>query len=133
MKFAVAVLIEGNHSFLMIRRNRSPGVGLWALPGGLAMENESTMAAASREACEELGLKVKIIGLIGVYGENDSQLVLIVYAARSLSCDFKINPREIQEAQFFDPDNIPDLAFERDRKIISDWLICKRFNVWDRE
>ena len=133
MKLAVAVLLEGNDSFLMIRRKRPPGIGLWAFPGGLAMKNESAMAAAFREVFEELGLKIRIVGLIGVYSENDSQIVLIVYAARSLSLDFKINLREVQEVQFFDPKNIPNLAFKRDRKIISDWLICKRFDVWVRE
>ena len=130
MKLTVAVLLEQNGSFLMVRRNRPPGIGLWALPGGVAEENETAMVAACREMLEEVGIAIRILGLIGVYCDDNSQMTLIVYAASSPNEEFTINPEEVQAVEFFDPLNLPKLAFQRDKKVVNDWLICKRFNAW---
>ena len=130
MKLAVAVLLEDNGSLLMIRRNRPPGIGLWALPGGAAKKYETAAMAASREIMEEVGLTIRIIGLIGVYTENNSESVLVVYAASSSNLEFRINADEVQALKFFNPGNLPKLAFQRDKKVVNDWLICKQFNAW---
>ena len=130
VKLAVAVLLEHNGSFLMIRRNRPPGIGLWALPGGAAKKNETAMVAACREMLEEIGIAIRILGLIGVYCDDNSQMTLIVYAASSPNEEFTINPEEVQAVEFFDPLNLPKLAFQRDKKVVSDWLMCKRFKAW---
>ena len=130
VKLAVAVLLEHNGSFLMIRRNRPPGIGLWALPGGAAKENEAAIFTARREMMEELGIKIQVLGVIGVYYEDNSEMVLIVFAGSPSKLEFRINPEEVQAVGFFDPDSIPKLAFQRDKKVVSDWLICKRFKAW---
>lgn len=54
-----AVVRAGGH-VLLIRRGRSPGRGLWALPGGFLEPREPVMLAALRELVEETGLPLSL-------------------------------------------------------------------------
>jgi bifunctional NMN adenylyltransferase/nudix hydrolase len=47
-----------NGRVLMIRRKKHPGKGLWALPGGHVMLNETSLQAGLRELKEETQIKV---------------------------------------------------------------------------
>ena len=56
------VLIEKNGSFLLIKRKK-PLLGLlWAFPGGVQNPGETEEQSAIREAKEETGLDVEIVG-----------------------------------------------------------------------
>jgi 8-oxo-dGTP pyrophosphatase MutT (NUDIX family) len=44
---------------------------LWCLPGGAVDPGESVVEAAERETLEEVGIKVKVLRLIGVYSCPD--------------------------------------------------------------
>ena len=55
-----AVVIQSGH-ILMIRRNKAPGKGLWALPGGFLNEGESLREAVLRELIEETQIKLQPI------------------------------------------------------------------------
>lgn len=54
-----AVVHAGGH-VLLIRRGRSPGRGLWALPGGFLEPREPVLHAAVRELVEETGLPLSM-------------------------------------------------------------------------
>lgn len=60
----VVVLKEGQ--VLLVKRGAPPSQGKWSLPGGLVQLGESAEAAAVREAEEECGLRVRLLGLVGV-------------------------------------------------------------------
>jgi ADP-ribose pyrophosphatase YjhB (NUDIX family) len=45
--------------FLLVKRGKDPGKGLWSSPGGGINVGESTLAAAARELAEETGLTDK--------------------------------------------------------------------------
>lgn len=60
-------------------------------------------------------LKVWILGVIGVYSRRDSPMVLIVYAAFAPSLELAIDPKEFKGAQILTSNNMPSLAFSRDR------------------
>ncbi|RBM16064.1 NUDIX domain-containing protein [Streptomyces sp. PT12] len=54
----------------------------WDLPGGMVEANESPVEAASRELFEELGIKLKPLGVLSVdwdppHGPWDDQIVII--------------------------------------------------------
>lgn len=62
----VGVLIEEDGRYLLVRRAAEPDAGLWSIPGGLIEVGERAVAAAAREALEETGLTVEILGMVDV-------------------------------------------------------------------
>jgi 8-oxo-dGTP diphosphatase len=64
-QLAVSGVIFRDGKMLLVRRARSPGKGLYSLPGGRVEFGESMHAALHREVGEETGLKIEILGLAG--------------------------------------------------------------------
>lgn len=58
------VVIQSGY-VLMVRRAKSPGKGLWALPGGHVNKDEDSFAASIRELREETCLKIPSKVLVG--------------------------------------------------------------------
>lgn len=63
----VAVIIERNGQFLMVEELDAKGSRVLNQPAGHLEENESLLAAASREALEETGWPFTPESLIGIY------------------------------------------------------------------
>lgn len=60
-----AVIVE-NGRVLLVRRNKPPRAGHWSLPGGAQELGETFAEACVREAREETGLAVEVLGLVDV-------------------------------------------------------------------
>jgi 8-oxo-dGTP diphosphatase len=60
-----AVLITDGDRILLGLRNKEPNFGRWVLPGGGIEYGETHEQAAIREAKEELGVEIEILGLAG--------------------------------------------------------------------
>lgn len=92
--------------YLLRRAQRDQAHGLWILPGGHVDRGEEVAAAAVREVAEELGLEVRLQGLVGVYSYPGNPVVLVVYAA--LTDGREPRPgREALEVRAFAPAGIP--------------------------
>ncbi|MEK7820354.1 MAG: NUDIX hydrolase [Pseudomonadota bacterium] len=63
---AVGAVVVDNGKVLLIRRGKPPRPGQWSLPGGGQELGESYIEAAIREAREETGLAIEVLGLIDV-------------------------------------------------------------------
>ncbi len=117
---ASAVVERGDGAVALIKRLWEPGTGLWALPGGFIEYGEPVRETARREVEEEIGLKVEIGDLIGVYdiikrspeGGVVYHFITICYRARVLGNSFELKPGEdVGGARWFMPSEIsPDIV-----------------------
>jgi 8-oxo-dGTP diphosphatase len=64
---AVGVLIQDKDKVLLIKRGTEPGKGSWSIPGGMIELGETAREAGKREVEEEIGLKVELNQVIGVF------------------------------------------------------------------
>jgi len=65
----VDVIIRTSRGVVLIKRKNEPYKRRWALPGGFVHYGERVEDAATREAKEETGLRVKLGKLVGVYSD----------------------------------------------------------------
>ena len=121
-KLAVAVLILRDGRILLGKRG--PGTrepGKWSFPAGFVERGERVESAAAREAREETGLDVTIGNLIGLYSSDGEPVVLAVYAASATNGE-PLAGDDLTEIGWFDPSELPELAFPRDLRILETWL-----------
>jgi 8-oxo-dGTP diphosphatase len=121
-KVAVAVILGDEDGVLLGRRRIDPGSGSWSFPAGYVNRGEVLEEAAVREVLEELGLAVRLTGLVGVYSERGEPVVLVVYAGEVQAGEARPDGHEVSEVRRFALDALPaDLAFPHDRQVLSDW------------
>ncbi len=117
---AVILFQEG---IVLIRRANPPYQGSYALPGGFVEIGETVQQAAMREAGEETGLDIDLLGLVGVYSDPArdprGHVVSVAFLARGRGR--LQSGSDARSAAVFPPGELPDLAFDHDR-IISDAL-----------
>ncbi len=120
-KVAVICIVPRNGKVLMIRRSTDLGYGLWGLPGGYVDRGEVVEVAAAREVWEETGLEVAVGGLLGLFSESGNPVIVAAYIGRETGGTLAAGP-EALEVEFFDVDNLPELAFPRDREVLVRWV-----------
>jgi 8-oxo-dGTP diphosphatase len=118
----VDIIIERGSDIILIER-KNPPLG-WALPGGFVDYGESLESAAQREALEEVGLAVDLLGQFHTYSDpgRDSRQhnISTVFIARAVG-----HPQagsDAAKAQFFSKNTLPEnLAFDH-ALIIEDYF-----------
>jgi len=119
-KVAAICIVPRDGKVLMIRRGTDQGYGLWGLPGGYVDRGEVVEQAASREVWEETGLKVEPGELVGLFSEDGDPVIVAVFGARETGGTLEAGP-EALEVGFFPVDDLPELAFPRDRDVLAKW------------
>ena len=117
---AVIVAVIDDGKVLLTKRE---DFEVWCLPGGGVEEGESLAEAGIREAKEETGLDVELTRLVGVYsrmggGLHDVHAVL--YAAKPIGGELKLQPNETIEVKYFPFNKLPDEMLFGHKKRISD-------------
>jgi len=119
-KVAALTVVEWEGGILLGRRNQNPGQGRWSFPSGFVDRGEVVEEAAMRETREETGLEVELTGLVGVYSAPGNPVVVIAYAGVPRGGTLKADD-DLDEIRSFDPDNLPEMAFPHDTRIVRDW------------
>ena len=123
----VGVVAVRRTEFLALRRSREPWRGYWDLPGGFCDQGEHPEDAARREAREETGLEVEILGLAGIYLDTypfQGQVLSILnlyYAARVIGSDVpRVVDSEASEVGWLAVSDHPRLAFNHQEQALRD-------------
>ena len=94
---AVAFLVERDGRLLMIRRSadRDHAPGEWECGSGRLEAGEEPEAAVVREAREETGLEVEVIGPVGAFhyyrGPEREEAVCIAYHCRAIGGEVRLS------------------------------------------
>ena len=124
-KVAAVAVVARDSRVLMVRRANQPGYGLWSVPGGYVDRGEVVEAAAAREVHEETGLVVKIEGLLGLFSQAGSPVIVAAFAGVEIGGALTAGP-ETLAVDFFPPDALPPLAFPRDAQMLNLWAEYRR-------
>jgi 8-oxo-dGTP diphosphatase len=112
-QLAVSASIFRDGKVLLVRRARSPGKGLYSLPGGRVEFGESLHAALHREVDEETGLKIEILGLAGwrealPETTGGGHYMILSFAARWIGNEPALND-EHDDFRWLVPEQVGDL------------------------
>lgn len=122
-KVAAGAVVEHKGGIVLLRREIDPRAGFWVHPGGFVDRGETLEQAAVRETREEVGLEVELLGLLGAFSFHDSEVVVVTYAARTVSGEPKVGDESL-EVRTFDPQSLPwdELAFPSTRLALKEYL-----------
>jgi 8-oxo-dGTP diphosphatase len=111
------IFFEGG--VVLIRRLNPPFQGCYALPGGFVEIGESTEEAVVREAKEETGLVIDLVGLVGVYSDphRDPRGHVVSVCYFSKGAGNLVSGSDAKSAAVFHLDDLPMLAFDHDKMI----------------
>lgn len=109
----VKTLIQFEDKFLLVKLTYAHKA--WTIPGGGVKRNESFEEAGKREVFEEVGIKLDNIKKIGSYFNivEHKRDTVEVYYAKVDSSYFKIDPVEIEEAQWYKKEELPYMRKQR--------------------
>jgi len=101
----VDLAIKKGEKALLIKRKIPPCRGYWCLIGGRVHYGERIFNAVHRQAIDELGLKIKIEKLIGVYDnpkrDPSKHAISLAYLVIHVSGKLRTGP-ESSEVKFFE-------------------------------
>lgn len=109
---------------LLIRRGREPYKDRWAIPGGFVHMDEDLETAARRELREETHLEPARLEQFYCFGDPGrdprGRTISVAFLARiedneESLCRSVLADDDASDAQWFDPGNLPTLAFDHDR------------------
>lgn len=113
---------------LLIRRDRDPFAGCWALPGGFVEEHEPLDTAAARELAEETGLEGLALRQLHAFGDPGrdprGHTISVVYTGEAPLDALVRGGDDAREAAWFSVNTLPPLAFDH-LKIVQYALACR--------
>ena len=107
-QLAISAAVFRDGKILLVRRARSPGKGIYSLPGGRVEFGETLHTALHREVAEETSLKIEIGDLaawreVVPTAEGGGHYVILSFAARWQAGDVVLN-EELDDFRWIAPD-----------------------------
>ena len=107
---AICVVERGDGALLLVRHSYRRQ---WGFPGGLLQRGEEVAVGARREAREEVGIDIELLGEPTVVVDPAPRRVDVVFRARAGDPDAaRACSPEIVELAWFPPDELPQLQHE---------------------
>lgn len=103
---AVIVAIEHEGRILLARNSRHPK-GFFSVLAGFVGPSESLEDAVRREMMEEVGLEVTDIEYFGSQPWPFPDSLMVAFRCRAVDDKITVDGEEIQEAAWFNPENLP--------------------------
>ena len=129
---AVSVLVSDDERVLLCRRTPSSFQGgRWCLPCGFVDFDEDFITAGRREVLEETGLNVEIRSILSVVTNlHTPALHTLVIVLKATLVDGELMAGDdADDAGWFLPSALPDLAFEADDHIIARYFAHPGFGA----
>lgn len=108
---------EEGLSILFIKRKIDPYKGMWALPGGLVLNEESLEEAVERELEEESGVKINYLEQLYSFGQPNrdprNRVLSVAYFGLVRPTAFHLKAdTDAMDAAWFSIKDLPKLAFD---------------------
>ncbi len=118
-----AILIIRRGQVLLARRQFQPFKGKYDIVGGFLEYGEHPLKGVRREAHEETGLRVHVLGLLGVYmdtyGPGGKSTLNFYYVGSILGGRMRARD-DVAQLKWFPIDKLPQLAFKSQAGAIRD-------------
>ncbi|MCL2801906.1 MAG: NAD(+) diphosphatase [Treponema sp.] len=121
---AVIVLITDSKNRILLAHNKSFKEGIYSHISGFNEAGETLEETVVREIREEVNIEVKNIEYIKSQAWPFPNSLMVGFKAQYACGELKPDGREIEDANWFTPDNLPGLPGEGSlsRWIINEWL-----------
>ena len=115
-----AVVFNGRHELLLVRRGQEPGQGKWCLPGGFQETDETPEQCVLRELREETGISGRVEELLGLeISPHPWYRAVLVAGFRVAALGGELLAGDdALAAVFFPLSKLPEIAFSSHVRII---------------
>lgn len=122
---AVMVAVTDDEGRLLLAHNAHFRDGLYSVIAGFVEAGETLEAAASREVLEETGILIDHIQYVASQSWPFPDSLMVGFTAHAKTTTIKVDNREILDAHFYRPDEIPDIPLpgSLSRMLIERWLV----------
>jgi ADP-ribose pyrophosphatase YjhB (NUDIX family) len=123
-KLVAGCLVIEMGRVLLLRRGTAPQVGKWTFPGGYVEIDETPDQGAVRETYEEVGMRVILGKLLGLFSDPANPLAAVAVYLAQPGSEAPGLSEEATEVKYFAPHDIPwsDLAFHTTEAALRSWL-----------
>jgi NAD+ diphosphatase len=121
---AVITLVERDDGTALLARNAQWKTGMYSCLAGFVEPGETIEDAVRREVGEEVGVEIGGLRYHGSQPWPFPHSLMIGFHARYAGGEIVCDPREIADARWFSPHDLPDLpgSISIARRLIDDWL-----------
>lgn len=124
-----AVILDASKQVLLCHRN---DMNLWNLPGGAMEQGETPWEAVGREVEEEVGLRVAIEQLLGIYARPDQNEVAFGFLCRPVGSCLRCTD-EADCVEYFGLGRIPENTNHEQIEALQDVTLQKPQTLLKRQ